>query len=70
MPAPSATVHEHLPLIVVTETWLLDVLLADAAIKPHIIRLDARSAAVAPDMLAVVLARLRALGHTPKIVAE
>jgi hypothetical protein len=70
MPAPSAIVHDHLPLIVVAEAWLLDVLLVDAAIAPHLIRLDARSAAVAPDMLAVVLARLRMLGHTPRIVAE
>ena len=68
MPAP--IVHDHLPLIVVAEAWLLDVLLADAAIAPHIIRLASLSAAVAPTALDAVLARLRALGHTPKVVAE
>jgi len=70
MKAPTAILHEHLPLIVVAEAWLLDVLLADAAIAPHLVRLDARSAAVAPTALETVLARLRALGHTPKVVAE
>jgi hypothetical protein len=70
MAAPTAIVHDHLPLIVVAEAWLLDVLLADAAIAPHLICLDDRSAAVAPAALEAVLARLRTLGHTPKVVAE
>jgi hypothetical protein len=70
MPTPTAILHDHLPLIVVAEAWLLDVLLADATTAPHLIRLDAHAAVVAPVALESLLARLRALGHTPKVVAE
>jgi hypothetical protein len=70
MKAPSAILHDHLPLIVVAEAWLLDVLLADATTALYLIRLDDRVAAVAPEYLNAMLARLRALGQTPKVVAE
>ena len=70
MPAPTAILHEHLPLIVVAEAWLLDMLLADATIAERLVRLDDHVAAVAPEALESLLARLRALGQTPKVLAE
>jgi hypothetical protein len=70
MKSPNAILHEHLPLIAVAEAWLLDVLLADAAVAGHLVRLDDHVAAVAPEALEPLLARLRSLGHTPKVVAE
>lgn len=70
MPTPTAILHDHLPLIVVAEAWLLDVLLADATTAGHLVRLDDHVAAVAPTALEPLRARLRALGHTPKVVVE
>jgi hypothetical protein len=70
MNAPNAILHDHLPLIVVAETWLLDLLLTDAATAPYLIRLDDHVAAVAPEALEPLLARLQSLGHTPKVLAE
>ena len=67
---PTAILHDHLPLIVVAEAWLLNVLLADATTAGHLVRLDDHVAAVAPTALEPLLTRLRALGHTPKVVAE
>jgi hypothetical protein len=57
------------PLIEVADGWLLDVLLAETA--PNLlVRLDDRVAAIAPAYLDALLARLRQLGHTPKILTE
>ena len=70
MNAPNAILHDHLPLIAVAEVWLLDLLLTDATTSPYLIRLDDHVAAVAPEALESLLARLRLLGHTPKVVAE
>ena len=69
MKPPPVILHEHLPLIEVAETWMLDVLLAESA-PGVLVRLDERVAAIAPAHLEALLARLRQLGHTPKVVAE
>ena len=70
MKSPPVILHDHLPLITVAEAWLLDVLFADASVAGQLVRLDDRVAAVAPEALEPLLARLRSLGHTPKVVAE
>jgi hypothetical protein len=70
MKVPNVILHDHLPLIEVAEAWLLDVLLADAATAGRLVRLDDHVAAVAPEALEPLLARLRSLGHTPKVVVE
>ena len=69
MKPPPVILHEHLPLIEVAETWILEVLLAETA-PEVLVRLDERVAAVAPAHLEAFLTRLRQLGHTPKVVAE
>jgi hypothetical protein len=67
-PSP-AILHDHVPLIEVAEGRLLDVLLAESA--PNLlVRLDDHVAAVAPAYLDTLLARLRQLGHTPKVLKE
>ncbi len=67
----NATLHENLPIIEVAEGLLLDTLLADARTAPYILtRLSDRVAIVAPGNLDTLLARLRRLGHTPKVLAE
>ena len=61
--------HENLPLIEVAESWLLDTMLADAGAARYIVtRLSDRVAIVAPGQLDTLLARLRKLGHTPKVL--
>ena len=61
--------HENLPLIEVAESWLLDTMLADAGAARYIVtRLSDRVAIVAPGQLDTLLARLRKLGHTPKLL--
>ncbi|HEU5098399.1 MAG TPA: hypothetical protein VFU22_05240 [Roseiflexaceae bacterium] len=61
--------HENLPLIEVAEPWLLDTILADAlAARAVATRLSDRVAVVAPGQLDALLARLRKLGHTPKVL--
>jgi len=70
--ASSNTVlHANLPIIEVAESWQLDAVLADASISRLILtRLSDRVAVVAPGQIDVLQARLRKLGHTPKILAE
>ena len=63
--------HQNLPLIEVAESWLLDATLADAGAARYIVtRLSDRVAIIAPGQLDLLLARLRKLGHTPKILEE
>ena len=65
----AATLHQNLPLVEVTEPWLLDTILADAgAARAVVTRLSDRVAVVAPGQLDTLLARLRKLGHTPKVL--
>ena len=61
--------HQNLPLIEVAEPWLLDSILADAAAaRCVVIRLSDRVAVAAPGQMDALLARLRKLGHTPKVL--
>lgn len=63
--------HSNLPIVEVAEGWQLDALLADAgAARFLLVRLDDRVAIVAPGQLDALLARLRKLGHTPKVLSE
>lgn len=63
--------HENLAIVEVAEGWLLDALLADASAAQHIVtRLAERVAVVAPGQFDLLLARLRKLGHLPKISEE
>jgi hypothetical protein len=69
--APSIILHENLPIIEVAETWLLDVVLADASAAHYIVtRLSDRVALVAPGQIDALLARLRKLGHTPRVLEK
>jgi hypothetical protein len=61
--------HQNLPLVEVAEPWLLDTILADASAARWIItRLSDRVAIIAPGQVDALLARLRKLGHTPKLL--
>lgn len=63
--------HQNLPLVEVAEPWLLDTILADAgAARCIVTRLSDRVALVMPGQLDPLLARLRKLGHTPKVLEE
>jgi hypothetical protein len=63
--------HENLAVIEVAEAWLLDTLLADSRTAPMLVRrLSPQVAVVVPGQFDALLARLRKLGHTPKVLAE
>jgi hypothetical protein len=65
----NTTLHQNLPLVEVAEPWLLDTILADASAARWIVtRLSDRVAIIAPGQIDVLLARLRKLGHTPKLL--
>jgi hypothetical protein len=67
----NATLHGNLSIIEVSEGLLLDTLLADAHTAPYILtRLSERVAIVSPGNLDTLLARLRRLGHTPRVLGE
>jgi hypothetical protein len=71
MKPDTPTLHENLPIVEVAEAWLLDTLLADATAARYILtRLSDRVALVAPGQFEALLARLRKLGHTPKVLQE
>ena len=66
-----ATLHQNLSILQVTEPLLLDTLLADATIAPHIVtRLSDRVAIISPKHVDTLLARLLKLRHTPKLLEE
>lgn len=68
---PMAVLHANLPLVEVAEPWLLDAILADAtAARSVMLRISGTLAIVAPGELDALLARLRKLGHTPRVLAE
>jgi hypothetical protein len=68
---PKTVLHDNLPVIEVAEGWLLDSLLADAGAARAILdRLSDRVAIVAPGQFDTLVARLRKLGHTPKVLSE
>ncbi len=61
--------HENLPLLEVANPLELDMLLADDRTARFIRRrLSPHVAIIAPGQDAALLARLRKLGHTPKVV--
>jgi hypothetical protein len=65
------TLHTDLPLIEVTETWLLDTIMADStAGRAIVLRLSDRIAVVMPGQLDALLTRLRKLGHVPRVLEE
>jgi hypothetical protein len=64
-----ATLHDNLPLIEVADPLLLNDLYADErAALCLLTRLSDRVAVVAPGQLDVLQARLRKLGHLPKVI--
>lgn len=63
--------HENLPLLEVADGVLLDMIAADPqARKLILVRLSERAALVTPGGFEMLLARLRKLGHTPKVVED
>jgi hypothetical protein len=66
---PATILHQNLPLVEVAEPWLLDTILADTgAARCVVTRLSDRVAVVAPGQFDTLLARLRKLGYTPKVL--
>jgi hypothetical protein len=66
----NATLHDNLPLIEVADPLLLDDLYADdRAALCLLTRLSDRVAVIAPGQFETLLARLRKLGHLPKVHA-
>jgi hypothetical protein len=71
MALPAPILHENVPLLEVADSVLLDVITADPqARKLILVRLSERTAIVAPGGFDALLARLRKLGHTPKVVED
>lgn len=65
------TLHENVPLLEVRDKVTLDMLFADAqAGRYRIRRLSDVAAMVMPGQVDPLLARLRKLGHTPKVLEE
>jgi len=65
----TAVIHENLPLIEVVEAMTLDHLLADVTAADAIVcRLSPTMAVVDPVKLSLLTARLKQLGHLPKVV--
>jgi hypothetical protein len=68
-PAPDTVLHQHLPLVEVAEPWLLESIMSDTTAARYVVtRLSDRVAVVAPGQIDALLARLRKLGHTPKVL--
>ena len=66
---PAPILHDHLPLLEVADKLALDMLAADPQARLYILtRLSERVAVVAPEQFDALLARLRKLGHTPKVL--
>ena len=69
MNSKKTTLHENLPIVEVADKVLLDMLFADSQASRHLAtRLSNTVAVVFPVQSDVLLARLRKLGHTPKVV--
>jgi hypothetical protein len=63
------TLHENLPLIEVDDARLLDDLYADEKTALLLLtRLSGQVAVVAPGQFDALVARLRKLGHLPKVI--
>ena len=68
VPAATGVLHSNVTVIEVAEKIALDVLLTDVQAKWALTRLSDRVAVVAPGQSVALLARLRKLGHTPKVL--
>jgi hypothetical protein len=69
MAGPGPVVHENLPLLETAEAVTLDQFFADATLGDGLVaRLAPTVAVVDPAKLEAVLARLKKLGHLPKVV--
>jgi hypothetical protein len=63
--------HENLPIIEVRDKVTLDMLFADTQASRFLIRrLSDEAAIIMPDQFDALYARLRKLGHTPKVLEE
>lgn len=63
-----ATLHQNLPLIEVSEKYILDALIADPVTGQFILnRLSDEVAVVWPHRVDTLLERLQKQGHTPKV---
>jgi hypothetical protein len=66
---PGPVVHDNLPLLETEEAATLDEFLADAVLRDGLVaRLSPTVAAVDPERLEAVVARLKKLGHLPKVI--
>ncbi|MFQ5808001.1 MAG: hypothetical protein ACE5JM_00150 [Armatimonadota bacterium] len=69
MGANDAIVHQNVPIIEVTDPGTLDLLFADPSTAVFLLRrLSERVAVVEPTQFDALLARLRKLGHLPKVM--
>jgi hypothetical protein len=69
MPAPATILHENLSLFEVADPVLLDVLMADPQVQRMVLqRLAEHAAIIMPGSFDALVARLRKLGYTPKVV--
>jgi hypothetical protein len=67
---PVAVIHDHLPLLETADAADLDRLLADPTLADALVRrLTPTVAIIDPAKVAAVVARLKRLGHLPKVVA-
>lgn len=71
VPQHVAVVHDHLPLLEVADAVTLDHLLLDPAVAQAIVqRIAPTVALVDPLYVETLAARLKALGHLPKVVTS
>jgi hypothetical protein len=67
---PGAVIHDHLSLIETADAVALEHLLADPTLTDAIVRrLSPTVAIIDPAKVTAVVARLKKLGHLPKVVA-
>jgi hypothetical protein len=63
--------HRNLPVVEVSEKYILDTLLADPVSGQYILtRLSETIAVVWPGYVDTLLTKLRKQGHTPRIIQE
>ena len=65
----TAIMHDNLPLLTVTEAAVLEQLFVDAMLADAlVVRLSPTVAVIDPVKVEAVVARLKKLGHLPKVV--
>lgn len=66
---PHPILHESIPIVEVTDAYILDDLYADPRTAQFLLtRLAPTLAVVAPDQMDALLTRLIKQGHTPKVL--